>query len=216
MSQGIIEQFQKDRSAIKNILRGKEFFQALKAMDFAEQLHTGVRKDGVTPEFDHQVQIALTVEDLHHLIYPEETFATVFLHDVVEDYNIGIDTIDRQFGQRVGNAVWRLTKKTRATTKSAEGYFEEMATDPIASIVKGADRDHNFQSMPGVFTLQKQLDYIAEAEGYILPMLKVARSRFPEQTRSYFALKRLMIIQIKRDRHFITALREIGAALTTK
>ncbi len=58
------------------------------------------------------------------------------------------------------------------------------------------------------------IEYIAEAEKYILPMLKKARQNFPEQASSYYMLKRLLIIQMKRDRFFLNALSEAGVAIS--
>ena len=38
-------------------LLGREFYTALKAPRYAADYHTGLRKDGVTPEFEHQLRI---------------------------------------------------------------------------------------------------------------------------------------------------------------
>lgn len=38
---------------LKQQLVGAKYHRALKAMNFARQYHKGIRKDGVTPEFDH-------------------------------------------------------------------------------------------------------------------------------------------------------------------
>jgi hypothetical protein len=64
-----------------------------------------------------------------------------------------------------------VTKTFRGILKPKELLYAAMANDPIASLVKGCDRMHNFQSMPGVFTIPKQVEYLAEGEEDILPML---------------------------------------------
>lgn len=60
--------------SLRYFLQGAEYFLALEAMQFAQQYHRGVRKDGVTPEFDHQISIAHFVRTLRHqLVQPEHT-----------------------------------------------------------------------------------------------------------------------------------------------
>ena len=72
-----------------------------------------------------------------------------------------------------------------------------MAYNPLASIAKGVDRMHNFQSMSGVFDLDKQQRYMEETEQYIIPMLKEARKNFPEQEPVYQNIKHVLRTQIE-------------------
>ncbi len=72
-----------------------------------------------------------------------------------------------------------------------------MATDPIASIGKGGDRMHNLQSMIGVFTKDKQKNYVTEAENKIIPMLKLARRNFPQQELAYENIKLVLNTQMQ-------------------
>jgi len=81
----------------------------------------------------------------------------------------------------VGDAVWRLAKKSKGLPKEYDLYFSEMAVCPTASIVKPADRAHNIQTMQGVFTREKQVAYVQELDEWFFPMIKVARRRSPEQ-----------------------------------
>ena len=124
-------------------LLGRGYHVALAALEFAAKFHTGTRKDGHTPEFDHQVTIALYIRTIADLLdYPEETLAAVFLHDVCEDHDVGFDEIEAKFGRRIRDAVIRLTKVHRGVKVPPEVYFSKMAEDAIASVVKGADRMH--------------------------------------------------------------------------
>jgi hypothetical protein len=66
----------------------------------------------------------------------------------------------------------------------------------VASIVKGADRVHNVNSMVGVFTKEKQARYAGEVEKYFLPMLKQARKNFPEQLDAYFNIMHMLRSQV--------------------
>jgi len=178
-------------------LQGAKYHTALKAMDFGAGYHSGVRKDGITPEFDHQISIAHYVRTLlDSLEYPEETLSTVFLHDVREDFGVAYEEIETKFGSKVAVAVDAMTKVFRGTKKDEKAVFEQIANDPIASIAKGADRIHNFGSMVGVFKIEKQKDYIKEGEDLFLPMLKVARRIHVRQEPAYENIKTMLTSQI--------------------
>ncbi len=175
-----------------------EYYKCIEAMEFAASFHQGKRKDGVTPEFEHQLTIAHYIRTIKDsLLYPSETISTVFLHDVPEDYDISISEIQSRFGERVAQATWKLTKVLRGEKKNEDVYFDEMFSDPIASIGKGGDRIHNLQSMIGVFTIEKQKAYVLEAEERIIPMLKKARRLFPQQELAYENIKIVMNSQIQ-------------------
>lgn len=100
-------------------LLGRNYNQALKALEYASQFHTGVRKDGVTPEFHHQLSIASYVRSLiNGIMFPQETLAAAFLHDVCEDYDVGFEEINSKFGADITKAVKALTKKHRGSERS--------------------------------------------------------------------------------------------------
>jgi (p)ppGpp synthase/HD superfamily hydrolase len=189
--------FEKLRLTVRYWLLGRNYTLALRAMEFAARYHTGVRKDG-SPEFSHQVwQVAYARTFVDLLLYPEETLATIFLHDVVEDYNVPLSEIEREFGPRVAASIDRMSKEIQGRKKSSETYFGELALCPIASISKGIDRIHNHQTMRHAFKLLKKIDYLDETEQHILPMFKEARRRFPEQEAVYENIKHMLITQME-------------------
>lgn len=186
-------------------LQGRNYTMALRAMNLAKQHHTGVRKDGVTPEFDHQVSIAHYLRTLDgSLLHPQETYAAALLHDVREDYGLADAEIRDQFGDLTANAVNALSKEFRGDRRPEAEVFAMIAADPIASVVKGCDRIHNHQTMVGVFSTQKQVEYIDETNGWFFPMLKQARRAFPEQEPAYENVKTMLKSQI----HLIEAVHE--------
>lgn len=163
---------------------------AMDAYRFGQQYHTGFRKDGKTPEYQHQVQIALAVRNhLKTLVFPVETLALVFLHDVVEDYHVPLAVIREKFGDRVASAVDRISKVVDGVKKSRKAYFRGLSTCPISSVVKGFDREHNMDSMFGVFAPDKVGRYTEEVVKHFFPMLKTARLNIPEQDGVYESLK---------------------------
>ena len=194
---------------IKAWLLGKEYYKAVEALVFASKHHTGMRKDSVTPEFHHQISISLYLRTLPNLRDPEAVIATAMLHDVIEDENVSPQELEALFGSKITDAVLLLSKEIKGVKKSTFDYYEAMKDNPIASIVKGGDRIHNFQTMPTVFTCEKQTRYIEECENFILPMLREARNQFPDQVLAYENIKHALKGQIELLRLSIEAKQQI-------
>ncbi|MCK9532363.1 MAG: HD domain-containing protein [Gammaproteobacteria bacterium] len=189
--------FEKKLLTLRQQLIGARYYNALTALDFAMAYHTGTRKDGVTPEFQHQVEIALYALTLADVKYREEVIATIMLHDVREDYSITDYEIahlfdSNEFTLRVNQAVENMTKEWRGIKKDEAQLFEAMAIDPIASIAKGCDRIHNLGSMVGVFKIEKQKAYLEEVDRLFIPMLKTARKKFAYQHNAYMNILHMM------------------------
>lgn len=196
-----MDKFQKRHLALRQQLIGARYFDALAAMEFASRFHSGTRKDLITPEFDHQICIALYALTLSDISLREEVIATIMLHDVDEDYGVGTLAIRALFScddkaRIIGDAVDCMTKVIHGVQRDEKELFERMANDPVASIAKGCDRIHNLSSMGGVFTIEKQKKYIAEVRNLFLPMLKKARRNFPHQTAAYENIKFVLNSQI--------------------
>ena len=192
------QDFQKIKSAIRYWQLGRGYTVALRAMDFAEKHHTGLRKDGVTPEFQHQVsQVNFARTLIEYMQYPEETLATIWLHDIVEDCGVPVAEIERLFGKKIGEAVELMTNAVFGVKKNAAQYYNAMLPNEIASLAKGIDRIHNHQSMHGVFKLEKQAAYIKETNEFIMPLLKAARRIHPEQEPAYQNIKHVLQVQME-------------------
>jgi len=191
-----MEKYNKIKISIEGWLLGRGYYNALAAFEFAKKFHIGFRKDAITPEFQHQLEIAFFIMDLN-IPDMENIIASVFLHDVSEDYGVGFEEIETKFGPNVRRMVYLLTKKYRGTKKTPVEYFTEIALDRGASLIKGADRINNVNSMIGVFSVEKQKAYIKEVEEHILPMLKQARKNFPELSGAYHTIKYVLETQIR-------------------
>jgi len=197
--------YEKLKTAMRYWLLGQEYFIAYKAMEMGLLHHNGSRKDG-TPEFSHQIfQASFARTLLPSLMYPEETLATIFLHDILEDCDVTYLTLQREFGDSIAKAVSRMTDiEVRDIHPSnykkklpLDEYYGLMPLSPIASIAKGIDRMHNHQSMTGVFSNEKKQRYINETREHILPMMKIARKRYPSQDAAYHNIKHVLLTQIE-------------------
>jgi len=191
------QNYDKMKIALRAFLQGRKYYRALRAMDFAEQRHNGIRKDG-QPEFSHQVSQALyaiTMVDL--LMFPEETICTIFLHDIIEDKNVTHKELVELFGVMIGDATLKMSKVVDGMRIPDEIYYKVLATCPIASAAKGFDRVHNLMTMLGGFKPEKQKSYIKETLEKTVPMLKTGRRSFPEQQPVYENIKFVMTNQIQ-------------------
>ena len=189
--------YAKQKIAIRYWQLGAGFTAAARAMDFAEQYHVGTRKDGVTPEFAHQVGIVSYLRSLiPHMTHPDETLAIGWLHDVREDYGVADGEIRSEFGNFVADGVDYMTKEFRGVRRDDVELFKLMSTHEGASLAKPADRVNNQGSMVGVFTVKKMTEYVEETRALHLPMVKRARRRFPTQEGAYENLKMMLNSQL--------------------
>ncbi len=194
------QDYDKQKLVIRTHLRTKGFFNALKAMEMGLKYHVKTRKDG-QPEFSHQISQAslfMTIEPF--ALHPEETYITIFLHDTPEDYQeeVSVKMVREQFGELAGTAVDYMCKEHSAIDGKLSNnfYYGRMSDSPITPICKGLDRVHNLMTMLGAFKPAKQLEYIKETIDVVLPMLKVARKRYPEQNLAFENIKFIIQNQI--------------------
>lgn len=195
-SEKIAQKYKKLTIAIRYWLLGKGYLKALKAMEFARKYHIGKRKDGMTPEFQHQLEIVSYLRTLD-VMDLELVITATFLHDVLEDYDVEQGTIIDEFGEDVNDVVWLLTKTYKGAKKTPAQYFEGISGCPRASLIKGADRVNNMGSMVGAFTLNGQKHYVTEVENHFFPMLKIARQAFPQQESAYENIKLILENQVR-------------------
>ncbi len=189
--------YEKSRTAIRYWLLGKGWHLAHEALEMGMAYHTGVRKNG-NPEFSHQIFQAQFARTLPNLIHPEETLAVIFLHDIVEDCDVSIKDIYTPFGELVGVGVGLMSDiDSQGVDKPLASYYSSMVESPIASIAKGIDRMHNFQSMMSVFSDPKKSRYIEETREHLIPMLKNARKRYSPQEPAYQNVKHILLTQME-------------------
>lgn len=205
------ENFDQLKLLTRSWLGSAKMWHALKAVELGLEWHPGTRKDGITPEFTHQLSqiqhvrsiAGIETDDLEIII------CVIALHDLPEDKRYGIKWVYSEFGPLIGLGVERMSKKYfgENADQSNDRYYYDLATDRFASIAKGCDRVHNQSTMVGVLDIVK---YMAETEKYVLPMLKKARKNFSSQNIAYTALRH----RLKEQIHLIRESYNLGAAST--
>jgi (p)ppGpp synthase/HD superfamily hydrolase len=132
------------------------------------------------------------------LLYPELTFIVIFLHDTVEDKEeVTIEVVNEMFGPVVAEKVNKISKVRAGVKIPNDIYYPDMAEDPVVSVVKALDRDHNISTMLNGMTIEKQKAYIKETKDYVIVMLKRAKRAFPEQEAFYENLKYSLFKQVQ-------------------
>jgi (p)ppGpp synthase/HD superfamily hydrolase len=217
----------KQEANLRHMLQIKDYHSALRALELAMVIHNGWRKDGTTREVNHQIEMALHAMILPGIRDLELLVIVILLHDTVEDYGLRLEVIAKLFGDRVAASVDCLTKvipifeggetvdisylamdgskieivlrakKIGKSPRDEAAMFVRMGFDVMASLVKGIDRANNQRTMAGVFSAGKQVEYVQYTDDHILPMMKLARRRFPDQQPAYELLKHLLTTQAR-------------------
>lgn len=152
----------------------------------AEKAHEGQTRKSGEPYFAHCVAVAGILVEMK---MDAETIAAALLHDVVEDTNVTLDELRREFGGNVARLVDGVTKLTKlpikpigqesdsnrhssAVQREVE-YFRKMLMmmddDIRVVLVKLADRLHNMRTL-GYMSPHKQQDIARETMEIFAPL----------------------------------------------
>jgi GTP pyrophosphokinase len=111
----------------------------LKAARFARARHAGQKRAHGTPYFGHPKAVARSLWDAGRR--DEAVIAAAYLHDVVEDSGVALDTLMHTFGLPVAHLVGAVTKRKG---EAHEAYYERVrAAGESAMALKYHDRMHN-------------------------------------------------------------------------
>ncbi len=123
-----------------------------KAYQIAEKAHDGQMRESGEPYLTHPLEVAYILADLE---LDEDTLIGALLHDVVEDTDISLEDIKREFGESVSIIVDGVTKLGKIQYTTAEEQQVEnlrkmllaMAKDVRVILIKLADRLHNMRTI---------------------------------------------------------------------
>ena len=153
------------------------FPEAQKALPFAEEKHrdTKHRKGpGEVPYISHP--LTLTCHALAMGLEDDILLAALLLHDVTED--CGVPPAEMPVCEEVQEIV-ALVSKPEKKDYIAWKYFDGIAENPKACMVKCIDRCHNLSTMAVAFKPNKMIEYIQETETWY-PRLLMIIKRQPE------------------------------------
>ncbi len=104
-----------------------------KAMNLAYRAHHGQMDKSGAPYIFHPIHLAEQMED-------EVSCCAALLHDVVEDTDVTLEDLRRDFPEEIVEAVRLLTHLEGVPT---EEYLIAIKANPVALKVKLADNAHN-------------------------------------------------------------------------
>ncbi|RMG71041.1 MAG: bifunctional (p)ppGpp synthetase/guanosine-3',5'-bis(diphosphate) 3'-pyrophosphohydrolase [Bacteroidetes bacterium] len=156
------EMMSKYRAIIRSIKHAtkSEKNEIRRAFDFGRQAHEGMRRKSGEPFFMHPLEVARIVVVEMGL---EDTTSVIaaFLHDVVEDTDVELSDIRREFGVKAAEIIDGLTKISGQTnfekmdSKQAENFRKILLTisnDIRVVLIKLADRLHNMRTLSSMRT----------------------------------------------------------------
>ncbi len=147
----------------------------LQAYQLAEKAHEGVFRSSGDPYISHPVAVAYIL--LEKFWMDTDTICAALLHDVVEDTEIGLDTIQKRFGEDVARLVDGVTKIGLVPLNTREEQQAEnirkiliaMSKDIRVIIIKLADRLHNMRTLDAR-TPEKQRKTSLETMNFYAPI----------------------------------------------
>lgn len=173
---------------VRGYASGTHMKQTLKALTFARTKHEGQFRKSGEPYITHPLTMACNALSIG--ITDDDTIATILLHDVCEDCGVSLEELP--VNDNVRHAVNLMTFRvmdgeTKEVAKNR--YYNLILESREATLTKLVDRCHNVSSMAGTFSIEKLKAYIEETRHYVLPLLKKAKSKYPEDADALFILK---------------------------
>ena len=122
------------------------------AYEYAAKAHAGQKRESGEDYIQHPLEVAVIVYDLGMDI---TSIIAALLHDVVEDTDVTIEVIEKQFGSEVTLLVNGVTKLSRLAFQNKQEQqmenlrkmFLAMTQDLRVIIIKLADRLHNMRTL---------------------------------------------------------------------
>ncbi|MBE0667704.1 MAG: HD domain-containing protein, partial [Bacteroidales bacterium] len=124
-----------------------------KAFKFANEAHRDMRRNSGEPYIIHPISVARIVNQEMGL--GAKSVAAALMHDVVEDTDVPLETIETEFGSKIASLIDGLTKISGTYNKEtnslqAENFRKMLMTlsdDIRVILIKIADRLHNMRTL---------------------------------------------------------------------
>ena len=110
-----------------------------KALQFAEEKHSGQFRKGGLPYITHPVAVAELIREWG---YDEDTQIAALFHDLLED----TDATEQEIAELSSYEVLRVVKLlTKQNGYMMAEYISAIKNNPMAKVIKTADRLHNLR-----------------------------------------------------------------------
>ncbi len=161
--------------------------ETYKALGYMCERHMGqFRKQSIRTEdkvlyINHPLTMACQV--LACGIRDDVLIASILLHDVVEDTEDEIS--DLPFSDEVKHLVDLVSRNG----KTIDEYYDNIAKNGKACLIKITDRCNNVSTMAGCFSEDSMKRYIKETEECVLPLIDIVKRDYPEYKDIVFLAK---------------------------
>ena len=161
--------------------------ETYKALGYMCERHMGqFRKQSIRTEdkvlyINHPLTMACQV--IACGIKDDCLIAAILLHDVVEDTDDEIS--DLPFSDEVKELVDLVSRNG----KTIDEYYDNIAKNGKACVIKITDRCNNVSTMAGCFSDASMKKYIKETEECVLPLIDIVKRDYPEYKDIVFLAK---------------------------
>ncbi len=160
--------------ALRSKLKKSDKELVRRAFEIAAEAHKTMRRKSGEPYILHPIAVAtICVEEIGLGI---RSTICALLHDTVEDTDISLEDIEREFGSEIARIVDGLTKIANVidnnTSQQAENFKKILLTltdDPRVILIKLADRLHNMRTLDSM-KREKQLKVASETVWVYAPL----------------------------------------------
>jgi len=164
--QEILKRYRALLRACKSTMQRGDKKEIRKAFDMALESHKNMRRKSGEPYIYHPIAVAqIAAEEIG---LGTTSIVCALLHDVVEDTDITLEDIEREFGKKTARIIDGLTKISGVfdynSSLQAENFRKMLLTladDVRVILIKLADRLHNMRTMD-FMPRQKQLKIASE------------------------------------------------------
>ncbi len=172
--QEILKRYRALLRACKSTLQKGDKRMIRRAFDMALESHQDMRRKSGEPYIYHPIAVAqIAAEEIG---LGTTSIVCALLHDVVEDTDITLEDIEREFGKKVATIIDGLTKISGVfdynSSLQAENFRKMLLTladDVRVILIKLADRLHNMRTMD-YMPQEKQLKISSETSYLYAPL----------------------------------------------
>ncbi len=170
----ILRQYRALLRALRSKIKKGDKELVRRAFEIAADAHKTTRRKSGEPYILHPIAVAMIcVEEIGLGI---RSTICALLHDTVEDTDVSLEDIERDFGTEISKIVDGLTKISNVidtnTSQQAENFKKILLTltdDPRVILIKLADRLHNMRTMDSM-KREKQLKISSETIWVYAPL----------------------------------------------
>ena len=181
----------------------KQMKQTLCVLPYAKELHQGQYRSGKehVPYIYHPLMVACHALSLG--FDEDDMISAALLHDICEDCNIHPEDLTVNENTKVIVTLLTHHDDYYRSDNAKKYYFQRIAENKKALIIKLLDRCNNISSIATGFEKAKRDNYIKNTEEWFYPLLTQAMIDYPEYSHQLFVIEYHMKSIIESIKNFV-------------